>query len=162
MSAMAAGATFSVLRVTTIVVVAAPVLPVAVCVYTIAELAFAWFFTARRNELEQLPLEQQTTVEQAWLTFNRVQDTLRTLSFDCSSHSSNGAVWLREWFVVDEDPSIAVAHRHPHHDNVADLMAEAFFCSSWSVVHYIIITRILFCVNCAFSESFTYLRRCQL
>lgn len=125
----AACATLTVLHVT--VAATAPVLPVVVCVYTIAELAFAWAFTAKRKKLERLPVEQQTSVEQAWLTFNRVQDTLRTLDFDGSSHSSNGAAWLLEWFV--EDGNLSVVNTHPHHDNIAELMAEAFFCSSWLV-----------------------------
>lgn len=129
LSLFGAGATVTMLHVTVGAVL--PVLPVAVCVYTIAELAFAVVFTARRKRLEQLPVEQQTSVGQAWLTFNRVQDTLRTLDFGGASHSSSNAAWLLEWFV--EDDNLSVVSKHPHHDNIAELLAEAFFCSSWSV-----------------------------
>lgn len=129
LAVVAAAATVVLLQVTSIIAV--PFLPVIVLVYTIAELAFAWIYTAKRKYLEQLPVEQQTSVEQAWSTFNRVQETLRTLRFDGSLH--HGSAWLSEWLTGDGDPSIA--NQQPQHDNVAELMAQAFFCSSWSVTN---------------------------
>lgn len=128
-SLVAAGATVTLLQFSS--VLAVPLLPVAVCVYTFAELAFAYVFTAKRTYLEQLAVEQQTSVEQAWVTFNRVIETLRTLSFGgASSSSGSGEAWLLEWFIAEEEGATE-ADNALCHDNVTELMAEAFFCRPW-------------------------------
>ncbi|MEW5313243.1 MAG: hypothetical protein WDW38_004827 [Sanguina aurantia] len=100
------------------------------CVYTFAELAFAYVFTAKRNQLERLVVEQQTSVEQAWVTFNRVFETLRTLSFGGASSSGSGEAWLLEWFIAEAEGATE-ADNALCHENVTELMAEAFFGRPW-------------------------------